>query len=72
MGKNSNAQYRYIGYKYNFPNDVWLDMRYGYNDLGMQLRNEDGDIRHNYSTRKVELGKNIMILIIHSLMLIPI
>ncbi|KYQ81492.1 hypothetical protein AWW73_13050 [Acinetobacter lactucae] len=56
-GKNSNAQYRYIGYKYNFPNDVWLDMRYGYNDVGIQLKNENGDIRHNYSTRKVELGK---------------
>lgn len=56
-GKYSDAQYRYIGYKYNFPKNVWLDMRYGYNDLGMQLINEDGDIRHNYSTRKVELGK---------------
>ncbi len=56
-GKSSNAQYRYIGYKHNFPKDVWIDLRQGYNNLGTLLINENGEQRKNYSVRRVELGK---------------
>ncbi len=56
-GKISNIQYRHLGYKYDFPKDVWLDIRLGNNDLGYDLVNNSGGSRQTYNLRRVELGK---------------
>lgn len=53
----ANPQYRYIGYKYNFPFDISLWARIGYNDLDTNLYAADGSTRHTFFARNIELKK---------------
>lgn len=52
-----NSKYQYLGYTIATPYDTSLYLEVGYHDVGDVLFSSSGDVRSQYTTRKVSLKK---------------